>query len=168
MCIRDSGWAEEVPVGSEYKINVSVEFPPAPIQPGEAGADTLRGGDGSDLLDGGLGADALIGGTGEDTFRFSTALGDGNVDKIKDFDLADDLIVLDSSVFEELDIGALSMAEFHSSTRGVAHDLDDRIIYNSKSGALSYDADGSGEGEAVVFARLTPNLNLSAEDFHII
>ena len=59
-----SGWAEVVPEGSTYKLNVSVEFPPAPAQPGVAGADTLRGGKGSDLLDGGLAADKLIGGAG--------------------------------------------------------------------------------------------------------
>ena len=60
------GWTEAVPQGSTYKVNVSVEFPPAPAQPGVAGADTLSGGGGNDLLDGGLGADTLTGGAGED------------------------------------------------------------------------------------------------------
>jgi len=88
-----------VPAGSTYEVNVSVEFPPAPAQPGVAGADTLLGGAGDDLLDGGLAADTLTGGAGENTFRFSTALGDGNVDWIKDFNVANDVIQLDSLTF---------------------------------------------------------------------
>lgn len=76
------GWSPSVPAGSTYELNVSVDFPLPPAQPGVAGSDRLSGGAGSDLLDGGLGADSLHGGAGEDSFRFSTALGDGNVDRI--------------------------------------------------------------------------------------
>ena len=36
---------------------------------------------------------------------------------------------------------------FH--TGGGAHDANDRIIYDTDSGALSYDADGSGQGAAI-------------------
>ena len=94
------GWSEVVPAGSTYTLNVSVEFPPAPALPGVSGADVLAGGSGADLLDGGLAADLLIGGAGDDTFRFSTALGDGNVDRIRDFDTAHDTIALDNFVFD--------------------------------------------------------------------
>ena len=41
------GWSESVPDGSTYELNVSVEFPPPPARPGEAGADWLVGGSGS-------------------------------------------------------------------------------------------------------------------------
>jgi Ca2+-binding RTX toxin-like protein len=162
-------WEESVPEGSTYELNVSVEFPPEPAQPGVAGADTLGGGAGSDLLDGGLAADWLTGGAGEDSFRFSTALGDGNVDRITDFDVADDMILLDNLIFESVgNDGALALGAFHGSASGVAHDADDRIIYDTDSGALSYDADGAGEDAAIQFARLSTNLNLSADDFVII
>jgi Ca2+-binding RTX toxin-like protein len=163
------GWAEEVPAGSTYELNVSVEFPPAPAQPGVAGADTLNGGGGSDLLDGGLAADTLTGGAGEDSFRFSTELGAGNIDRITDFNVANDTILLDNLIFENVGgDGALALGEFYSSASGVAHDADDRIVYDTDSGALSYDADGAGEDAAIQFARLSTNLNLSASDFIII
>ena len=164
-----SGWTPEIPEGSTYTLNVSVDMPTAPAQPGEAGSDRLQGGAGSDLLDGGLAADTLIGGDGEDSFRFSSALGDGNIDRVNDFDAADDLILLDSRIFTEIgDVGALSFDAFHSSRTGMADDADVRIIYNSRSGTLSYDADGSGAGAAIEFARLGANLSLAADDFYII
>ncbi len=164
-----NGWSEAVPEGSTYKLNVSVEFPPEPVQPGVAGDDKLYGGRGNDMLDGGLGADILVGGQGEDTFRFSTELGDGNVDKIKDFAVGEDVIALDSSIFEELGAdGPLSLYAFHMSAAGVAQDAQDRIIYDSDSGALLYDADGSGDIAAVQFAQLKAGLTLSADDFIII
>ena len=163
------GWSQSVPEGSTYKLNVSVEFPPEPVQPGVAGQDTLRGGTGSDLLDGGLSADVLIGGTGEDSFRFSTALGQGNLDRITDFNVADDLILLARDVFDGIaDLGALAFGAFHRSSTGSAQDAGDRILYETDSGVLSYDADGSGQGGAVAFARLSANLNLSAEDFYVV
>jgi Ca2+-binding RTX toxin-like protein len=163
------GWAEAVPEGSTYELNVSVEFPPEPAQPGVAGADTLTGGGGSDLLDGGLAADTLTGGAGEDSFRFSSALGDGNVDWIKDFQVAEDSILLDNLVFAEVGgDGALALGAFYMSAAGVAHDADDRITYDTDDGILSYDADGSGQAAAIQFAQLSTNLNLSAADFVVI
>lgn len=161
------GWTEAVPEGSTYTLNVSVEFPPEPVQPGEAGNDKLFGGLGNDLLDGGLGADVLTGGQGEDSFRFSTELGNGNVDRIKDFNVSDDTILLDSSIFTDLDSGLLDFTAFHQSASGTALDAFDRILYDTNDGTLSYDADGSGEIEAVQFAQLRSGLDLSAEDFFI-
>jgi Ca2+-binding RTX toxin-like protein len=164
-----NGWAEAVPQGSTYELNVSVESPPAPAQPGVAGSDRLNGGDGSDLLDGGLKADTLTGGAGEDSFRFSTALGNGNVDWIKDFNVTNDTILLDNLIFASVGgDGALDFSAFHRSASGAAHDTDDRIIYDTDSGALAYDADGTGQVAAVQFARLSKNLNVSAADFIII
>ncbi|WP_305791230.1 M10 family metallopeptidase C-terminal domain-containing protein [Thalassococcus sp. S3] len=166
---EEGGWTEAVPEGSTYTLNVSVDFPPAPAAPGEAGSDELFGGRGNDLLDGGLGADTMTGGTGDDSFRFSTELGADNIDRILDFETDNDLILLDNLIFEELgDDGALSFRAFHSSANGVARDSDDRIIYNTESGALSYDADGSGDGDAIQFAQLGSNLDLSADNFIII
>lgn len=164
-----NGWSPSVPEGSAYTLNVSVEFPPAPVQPGVAGQDTLRGGVGADLLDGGLGADVLIGGAGEDSFRFSTALDDGAIDRIRDFDVGDDLILLARDVFDAIgDLGALAFGAFRSSSTGRALDADDRILYDRDDGLLSYDADGSGQAEAVRFARLGADLDLSARDFYIV
>ena len=121
------------------------------------------------MLDGGLKRDTLTGGDGEDSFRFSTALGSGNVDRITDFDVDDDTILLDAAIFAAAGAaGALSVAAFHASAAGVAHDADDRIIYDTNDGALYYDADGTDAIGAIRFARLSTNLNLSASDFVIV
>ena len=164
-----SGWTEVVPVGSTYELNVSVEAPPPPIAPGVAGNDFLAGGAGDDLLDGGLGSDTLTGNSGADEFRFSTALGADNVDSIIDLDVLHDTIVLDSLIFDALGgPGALDDDAYHRSAAGVAHDADDRIIYDRDDGVLLYDADGDGAGAAIAFAELTAGLNLQADDFVII
>jgi Ca2+-binding RTX toxin-like protein len=164
-----NGFTEAVPSGSTYKLNVSVEFPPAPVQPGISGADTLSGGAGSDLLDGGLAADRLTGGAGEDSFRFSTALGDGNIDRITDFNAVQDSILLDNLIFAALGAdGALVLSAFFKSAAGVAQDVSDRIIYDTDNGGLWYDADGTGQTAAIQFAQLDTNLALSASDFIVI
>jgi Ca2+-binding RTX toxin-like protein len=50
-------------------------------------------------------------------------------------------------------VGALSADQFWSGAGAIAgHDADDRIIYNTTTGALYYDADGSGAGVAVQVA----------------
>ncbi|GFE66068.1 M10 family metallopeptidase C-terminal domain-containing protein [Litoreibacter roseus] len=166
---EEGGWTEAIPEGSTYELNVSVEAPPAPAQPGESGEDRLHGGNGSDLLDGGLAADVMTGGRGEDSFRFSTALGEDNVDRITDFNVEDDLILLDSLIFTEIgEVGALSFGAFYQSATGVSEDMDNRIIYDTDDGALSYDADGAGEVEAIQFAQLSADLDLSANNFIVI
>jgi Ca2+-binding RTX toxin-like protein len=164
-----SGWTEAVPEGSTYEVNVSVEFPPAPMQPGEAGSDKLEGGRGDDLLDGGLAADTLSGGSGDDSFRFSTTLGDGNIDRITDFNALHDMILIDSLIFQGAGAeGVLAAGAFYKSVAGAASDAADRIIYDTDSGALFYDADGSGDGAAIQFAQLNANLRLTADNFVII
>ncbi|ARJ69300.1 M10 family metallopeptidase C-terminal domain-containing protein [Paracoccus contaminans] len=162
------GWSASVPAGSSYELNVSVEFPPAPAQPGEAGADRLVGGDGNDLLDGGVGADTLIGGAGDDFFRFATALGEGNVDRIMDFDAGSDMCLLDGSIFATLAEGDLAVGAFQANRGGLAIDADDRIIFDTDDRMLAYDADGAGGAAAIVFAQISGTRLISADDFHII
>ena len=77
-----------------------------------------------------------------------------------------DKIYLDNAVFGVLADGALAAGAFRSGT--AAADADDRIIYNSATGALFYDADGNGAGAAVQFATLSTGLALSASDFLVI
>jgi Ca2+-binding RTX toxin-like protein len=47
-------------------------------------------------------------------------------------------------------------------------DSGDRIIYNDKTGVLSYDADGTGSTAAVKFAVIENFAKLTAADFLVI
>ncbi|MFI0845364.1 calcium-binding protein [Mesorhizobium sp. IMUNJ 23232] len=127
----------------------------------------IRGNDGANVIDGARGNDTLYGMDGADTFGFSTQLGAGNVDRIADFRVEDDQITLDASIFTTLAFGALDASRFMNSALG-PRDADDRILYNSDTGSLFYDADGIGGAAAVKFATLTAGLSLSAADFSII
>ena len=51
---------------------------------------------------------------------------------------------------------------------GVADSSFDRIIYDQITGALSYDADGTGAIAQVQFAELDPALALTNNDFFIV
>ena len=64
--------------------------------------------------------------------------------------------------------GKLSAAAFAKNTSGLATDKYDRVIYETDTGKLFYDADGNGKVKAVHFATLTKNLALTADDFFII
>ncbi len=133
---------------------------------GEGRNDRLSGGAGNDQLHGGVGNDRLTGGAGADGFHFDTALNArNNVDTITDFTVADDTMHLDQSVFTTLDLGTLAEGAFVHGT--AAADGDDRIIYDSATGRIFYDADGSGDGAAVQFAQVTAGTALSSADFII-
>lgn len=133
---------------------------------GNTGANTLNGSGGNDLLDGKAGSDTLTGGTGADIFAFTTALGATNVDTITDFVVVDDTIQLENAVFTGLAAGALDANAFFIGA--AANDASDRIIYNSATGALLFDADGNGAGAAIQFATLTTGLALTAADFVVV
>lgn len=136
---------------------------------GGIGTDTLSGNAGSDFLYGELDADLLLGGSGADRFVFNTALGAGNVDQVIDFALAQgDRIVLDDAVFSTLSVGALALGALRINATGVAEASDDRIIYDSTTGRLSYDADGLGGGNEVVFAQLQGIPALALSGFLVI
>ena len=48
-----------------------------------------------------------------------------------------------------------------------SHDATDRVIYNQTTGALYYDADGTGSTAAVQIAQLTAGTILTASDVFI-
>lgn len=135
---------------------------------GNGASNRLDGGAGNDRINGGLGKDVLTGGAGSDVFVFDTGLALTNIDRVADFSAADDTIWLDNAVFAALADGALSAGAFKDVAAGPV-DADDRIIYNSANGALSYDADGSGTAhQRVMFATLTGAPTITAADFLVI
>ena len=79
-----------------------------------------------------------------------------HVDRITDFNVADDKIQLDRGVFGGFG-ASVSLAVGSMANSGGA-----QIIYNSGTGDLSYDADGLGGGVAIKFATLSNTAGLSA------
>lgn len=145
---------------------------------GDGGIDNLTGDNGNDLLFGGAGADALIGSTGNDTLYGGSGadtlsgeggadtfvFGDGwsaGADTVTDFSAAggDKLMLVNDygGLFTGLQAsggggsGALDPAQFASGAGLIAAATPDiRIIYNTTTGALYYDADGSGSASSAI------------------
>lgn len=133
---------------------------------GNNAVNFINAGAGADVIRGLGGNDVLFGGAGADIFVFNTALGAGNIDRIGDFNVADDTMWLDNSVFSRLFDGALPAYVFQ--VGAAAADPTDRIIYNSNTGALLYDINGNAAGGAVQFATLAAGLALTQADFLVI
>lgn len=134
---------------------------------GGVGDDLLRGGNGLDSLDGGvgndvllgaLGTDTLTGGSGNDVFRFTSAL-DGriNIDTITDYQVGVDQIQLSSSIFT-----------IFANQVGQTVGLNQYLTYNQNTGALSYDADGSGGVAALQFATIGTSSHPSLDNDHFL
>lgn len=149
-----------------------------------AGFDQLNGGAGNDTLSGGGGNDTLTGGVGSDVFLFDTALNMPNPagpyyapltsgpDTLMDFTSGADKIHLSDDVFTALGApGALASSAFLANTTGAATATTQRVIYNTASGALYYDADGSGGQHAAVQIALigtTSHAALTSTDFLVV
>jgi Ca2+-binding RTX toxin-like protein len=135
---------------------------------GAAGNDTLNGSSGNDTLVGGTGNDSLIGGTGLDVFLFNATLsGTTNVDRLSGFSSADDTIRLENAIFTKLTAtGTLASSAF---VRGsTALDAGDRILYNSATGQIWYDSDGTGAAAKILFATVVAATSISHTDFVIV
>jgi Ca2+-binding RTX toxin-like protein len=136
---------------------------------GLAGCDTLCGLGGNDLLVGGAGKDKLWGGQGKDCFRFNTP--NQGIDIIKDFTVAQqDKIQLLASGFSGLTAGTLASTAFRSGAGATSPTNSlQRLIYNTTSGALFFDADGNlGGFQTIQIATLTNKPSLSASNIVVI
>jgi Ca2+-binding RTX toxin-like protein len=138
---------------------------------GGGGNDTLSGGAGADRLDGGIGNDSLSGGTGGDSYAFTVAPGTANADTIADFESGQDLIRLDAAVHATLGasgrFGAGDGRFYAGAGATSGHDADDRVIYNTTTGQLSYDADGAGAVASQLIATLQAAPALAATDIAV-
>jgi serralysin len=137
---------------------------------GLAGNDRIWGLADNDALYGGLGIDRLEGGLGADRFVFDTALNVAtNKDIIADYDLVNDRILLENTgagLFNALAAGNLNVLAFLASATGLATTAAHRILYNTTTGDISYDADGSGAATAAIaFANVYGRPLLNAGDF---
>ena len=82
--------------------------------------------------------------------------------------MPDDTIWLEDSVFAGLGLGALGAAAFVANTSGQATTAAHRLIYESDTGALFFDEDGTGATARIQFATLGTGLALTAADFLVI
>ncbi|MDQ6438121.1 calcium-binding protein [Mesorhizobium sp. LHD-90] len=137
---------------------------------GNAGANILKGLGGDDHIRGLDGKDTLTGGSGRDFFGFNSKLNaTTNVDTITDFTVVDDTIELYQSMFTALTTpDTLAASAFRANTTGLAGDASDRIIYETDTGRLYYDADGTGAAARVQFAVLSAGLAITNTDFVVV
>ena len=96
-----------------------------------------------------------------------------NRDVLADFASGIATLQLSRSVFDALGIasGNLTADQFWSGNGvSAAHDASDRIIYDTATGSLFYDADGSGSGAAVAIAvvGVATHPTLTYSDFQLI
>jgi Ca2+-binding RTX toxin-like protein len=132
---------------------------------GEAGDDRLLGGILSDFLAGGAGNDQFVfGGSGQPFF----ALG---LDTVSDFAVGD-IIALSKTTFTALAsaIGAgFSVAEEFASVTSNADTNSALIVYNSNTGGLFYNQNGTtaGLGNGGQFAVLVGVADLAANNFFV-
>src|SRR6476646_8448274 len=118
---------------------------------GTEGNDSLSGTDSADSISGFAGNDFLSGGSGQDNIVFRE-FGATNADTIGSYDAGWDRIRLDVAAFANIGAGgrfASGDGRFFAAAGATSgHDADDRIIYNTSTGQLFYDADGNGPGAA--------------------
>ena len=119
----------------------------ADILAGKGGNDTLVGRGGNDVLVGGAGLDQLEGGAGADRFGFE-GLFDGR-DTVADFVAGQDKIAIDGTGFG---IGAINLVS--RSSHPEPADSAAVFLFETNTGILSFDADGTGAGAAVEIALL--------------
>ncbi|BDA73783.1 hypothetical protein CAL7716_079490 [Calothrix sp. PCC 7716] len=149
---------------------------------GLGGNDILLGGAGSDILVGGAGNDILTGGADADQFLFGSGAAFNTnafgVDTITDFNKAADKIVLSKASFTALSSAvntSLAVNEFATIQTNLANEVSiaggsgAKIVYNSTTGNLLYNQDGTaaGLGSGGLFATFTTLTNVESNNFFV-
>lgn len=126
---------------------------------GKRGNDRLIGGAGNDILVGGIEADTLTGGAGAD--RFLHWYSKTAIDTITDFQVGEDSFCVSTKGFGGglVSGAAITVAQFMIGSS--ASDSSDRFIYNSSTGGLFFDVDGTGSSQQIQIAQLQTGLNMT-------
>jgi Ca2+-binding RTX toxin-like protein len=137
-------------------------------------ADFIYGDAGTDILTGGAGIDNLYGGADSDLFRVTLepSFPGGPkqaVDIIRDWSADDYFLIDDESAtpggfFANFD-NADQLNPLVTGTAPKANSTGGQFLYNTTTGIVSYDADGTGAGAAVALFRLMGAPTLTASDF---
>ncbi len=131
---------------------------------GGEGVDTIYGGEGLDKIIGGKGNDILTGNDGIDTFLYDTKA--AGLDTITDFNTGIDILQFATGALKGLAVGQLASTGFISGAGVVAATTPaEHFIFNTTTGALFYDADGSVAKVAAVQIEVV-GLNGFAADLH--
>jgi len=139
---------------------------------GTTGNDTIFGNSGNDWIEGRGGNDVLSGGSGMDSYVFRE-FGAANADTLNNFDGNNwDSLRFDNAAFTGLGAdGRFTAGDarfFAGAGATGGHDADDRIVYNTSTGQLYYDADGSGAGGAELVATIQGAAPVVAPDIWVI
>lgn len=145
---------------------------------GNGANNVIVGNASNNVINGGGGIDTMTGGLGSDTFVFDTALTPFLFNTITDFTAGTDFIQLSSvatnvnpvgPLFGGLTAGALQAAEFVSAAgMPAATAATAQILYDSTTGIVYYDSDGTGVNAATAFVQLTGVPALTAADFVVV
>lgn len=130
---------------------------------GNAGNNTIIGNNADNVLNGRGGIDRLTGQGGADTFVFNSP--EDSI-TVTDFTSGEDVAWLRGNMFSDLALGAMSVGDLHFGI--AATDTSDRLVYDQSSGRLWFDADGSGDGKAQLFATLSSRPVINENDFWIL
>jgi Ca2+-binding RTX toxin-like protein len=113
----------------------------------------------------------LSGGSGQDSYVFRE-YGAANADTVLNFDTNWDSLRFDSAAFTGLGapghFGAADPHFYAAPGANAAHAADDRLIYNTSTGQLYYDADGAGGADAQLVATLQGAPTVAAGDIWVI
>jgi Ca2+-binding RTX toxin-like protein len=137
---------------------------------GDTLANSLVGNGGNDTLSGLGGNDTLTGSDGTDTFLFSTAPNTStNRDTITDFISATDKLSFSRTAYGGFGTQtALTAAQFASGANlAAASNANQRFIYDTNSGILRFDSDGSGATASIEVAVLSSKPTIVFGDFSL-
>jgi Ca2+-binding RTX toxin-like protein len=141
---------------------------------GDGLVNQINGGAGNDVIAGGAGADILTGGFGNDTFVYTVGVEEN--DRIIDF-ASGDKIQIDKSGFgiaSTVTVGGAGVNSFAneyftSNANGDATKSGHgQFVYNTTDHRLTWDADGTGVGAAVLITTFDNDHVLKATDFILV
>lgn len=147
---------------------------------GGGGFDQLNGEDGNDVLYGGKNIDSLTGGRGDDTLTGGTDTLDffyfddvrpglDGVDHITDYQTGKDIIVVNINWAADLEVGTILASQFLAGA-GVtaATTAQQHFLYNTSTGNLYFDSDGTGSAAAVLLLTLDNHALINSDQISAI
>ena len=134
---------------------------------GNSGNNILNGSDGNDTLIGGTGNDTITGGAGGDKFTFNNR--NEGIDTITDFlSSQGDKITVSAAGFGGGLAAEVPLASAQFVLGTTALNASNRFIYNTITGGLFFDGDGTGTLAAIQIATLSSKPTLTASDILVL